>query len=158
MPSRSRSNRNLGTLKPPGLKAEDLDWLNAPLGPFGPICSEQNSPSRGDDTKLKGDSLKSRISPDVRHRLTVQQRQRLDAGIRKKIRHYQRCLILVRDVDSTVFQAGMELFHSESALAEWLSEPTRALGDKIPLAVMRTASGRARVSDLLRAISQGNYL
>jgi len=87
-----------------------------------------------------------------------QQRRRLEEGIRNRIRHFQRCLKLIGNVDAAVFKAGMEFFTSEFALTQWLCEPARSLGDKIPLVVMRTAKGRAQVAGVLRAIAQGNYL
>lgn len=86
---------------------------------------------------------------------TYRQRRRLGAGIRGQIRRLQQW---TGRVNGAVFEAGMELFASEAALGQWLSEPARGLGDKIPLAVMRTAAGRAQVAEVLRAIAQGNFL
>lgn len=90
--------------------------------------------------------------------LPVRRRRRLRAGIQSTIDHYERCLELTPNVDAGVFEAGMELFHSESALAEWLCAPAPALNNRTPLFVMRTAVGRAQVVDVLRSIAHGNVL
>lgn len=86
------------------------------------------------------------------------QRRRVAAEIRKTIRHYQQCLGLLCHIDDEVLAAGMDLCESETALAQWLTAPARALGGKIPLRVMRSAKGRQQVASILRAIAHGVYL
>jgi uncharacterized protein (DUF2384 family) len=52
----------------------------------------------------------------------------------------------------------MDFLENEAALSQWLSEPARALGGKIPLDVMRSATGRRRVAGILTALARGAYL
>ena len=91
-------------------------------------------------------------------RITVRQRRRLKAGISAEIRRYQRCLPLLEAVDQATFEAGMELFEREDALALWLCAPARSQGGKVPLRVLRTKKGQAQVTNALRAIAHGVYL
>lgn len=82
----------------------------------------------------------------------------MEAAIDIKIRHYQRCRKLIRYVDRETYNAGRDLFSSDTVLAEWLCEPARALGYKVPLRVMRTATGRRQVLQIICAIEHGVYL
>lgn len=90
--------------------------------------------------------------------ITSHQRRRLVAGLSAKIRELERLRGLLHHVDNEVYMAGVSLFESDSALAQWLCEPAFSLGGKIPLRVMRTARGRAAVASVLRAIDHGSYL
>jgi hypothetical protein len=89
---------------------------------------------------------------------TSRQHRRLAAGLSAKIRELERLREQLHQVNHEVHLAGMSLFYSEAVLAQWLCEPARSLGGKIPLRVMRTAKGRAAVASVLRAFAQGNYL
>lgn len=89
---------------------------------------------------------------------TPRQRRRIEGAITTQIRHYSTCLELTRHLDHLVFRAGMAAFKSEATFALWLCAPCRALGDKIPLRVMRSASGREHLIQVLRSIAQCNYL
>jgi uncharacterized protein (DUF2384 family) len=80
---------------------------------------------------------------------------RLSAGIRTQIKHYQRCLTLVRYVDEAVLSAGMDIFSSDAALALWLCEPTETFRGKAPLLLARTAKGRKQIVNALRRIAAG---
>lgn len=90
--------------------------------------------------------------------ITAQQRRRLDMGISNQVRQYERCRRQLRYIDKDIFETGMQVFNSETALALWLCEPARALGGKIPLLVMRTAKSRKTVANILGAIIHGGYL
>jgi len=85
--------------------------------------------------------------------LSLQKWQQLDKGIASKIRQMENLRWLLIHVDIEVFEAGMDLFESESALALWLCAPAQALNGKIPLRVMHTASGRQQVAHILRALT-----
>lgn len=85
-------------------------------------------------------------------------RLRMERAINAKIRHYQRCQPLFRFLDREVYDAGRDIFSDDAALAEWLCEPARALGYKVPLQVMRTARGRRQALQCLLAIGGGGYL
>jgi uncharacterized protein (DUF2384 family) len=89
---------------------------------------------------------------------TSRQRRLLTASLSARIRKLERLREKLHHVDHEVYMAGTSLFGSEAVLAQWLCEPARSLGGKIPLRVMRTAKGRATVASVLRAIGQGNYL
>lgn len=82
----------------------------------------------------------------------------MEAAINAKIRHYHRCQPLFRFLDQEVYDAGRDIFSDDAALAEWLCEPTRALGYRVPIRVMRTAGGRRQVLLSLLAIGDGGYL
>lgn len=82
----------------------------------------------------------------------------MGAAIDAKIRHYQRCRPLFRFLDHEVYDAGRDIFSDTAALTEWLCNPARALGYKVPLRVMRTARGRRQVLQCLLAIAHGGYL
>jgi uncharacterized protein (DUF2384 family) len=90
--------------------------------------------------------------------LSVSQQRRLKRSIEAKVRHYERCLAELGRVSAEVYQAGIELFESEDALAQWLCEPAPALGRRYPLQVMATAKGRSEVARILRALDRGAYL
>lgn len=97
-------------------------------------------------------------SPCSRRTISSRQRRRLEAAIVATIRRYRRGLKSVPGLDQEVYSVGMELFEDESSLASWLCEPARAMGDKVPLDVMRLKKGREKVVSILRSIAQGNYL
>ncbi len=61
-------------------------------------------------------------------------------------------------MDHEIYNAGLDLFANDIALAEWLCEPARALGYKVPFRVMRTARGRRQVLNTILAIEHGVYL
>jgi uncharacterized protein (DUF2384 family) len=86
------------------------------------------------------------------------QRREVAAALRRRTLHYEKCMKLLDRLDDEVLAAGMELFEDEAALASWLTQPARALGEAIPLRVMRSASGRKQVASILRAIAHGVYL
>ena len=100
------------------------------------------------------------MKPKTKYRklsLTPPQR-RLRAAMDRHIREYTRLRELLHLVDAEVFEAGKTLCASDPGLAAWLCEPARALGGEIPLRAMRTAKGRKKVADILRAIAHGIYL
>lgn len=85
-------------------------------------------------------------------------KQRMLVGIRSKIRHYERCLKKLANLDADVLAAGIELFDDGETFAVWLCEPQVALGGKSPLSMMSTASGCQQVRRILNAIKHGVYL
>jgi uncharacterized protein (DUF2384 family) len=91
-------------------------------------------------------------------RVSEKQRRKLRAGITAEVRRYRACLDLVTNLPANVVDAGLELFVDEAALALWLCEPARALGDKIPMRVAQTRRGANQVTQVLRAILYGVYL
>lgn len=91
-------------------------------------------------------------------KITSRQRGRLAKELIRQATHYQRCVELLDRVDPHVFASGLDFLESEAAFARWLSEPARALGGKIPLYVMRSASGRKQVAGILTALAHGVYL
>lgn len=97
---------------------------------------------------------KPRLKPSA----TKLQRDRLAAGIKMKIRHYERCLRLLHRVDGAVFAAGTDAFADETGLALWLCDPVWALDGKVPLDALRSADGRKQVARVLVGISRGVYL
>lgn len=82
----------------------------------------------------------------------------LEGAIDREIRKYERCRRLLRYVDATVLGAGIEAFSSTDDLVLWLCAPATALRDQTPLQALRTASGRRKVANILRAIVAGVYL
>lgn len=94
----------------------------------------------------------------MKTRITSRQRGRLVKGLIRRANHYRRCVRLLDRVDHHVFASGMDFLENEAALSQWLSEPARALGGKIPLDVMRSATGRRRVAGILTALARGAYL
>jgi len=90
--------------------------------------------------------------------ITSRQRRRLRAGIRTEIRRCQRCLQLIDFVDAEVCGAGVRLFANEGTFALWLCEPAVSFGGEVPLRLMRTAKGRRKIVNLLRAVAHGVYL
>ncbi len=95
---------------------------------------------------------------NMRATITAPQRRLLETVIDAQIRDFERCRARLRYVDPDVFAAGMELFSSASALAQWLCEPAPSLNYKTPLSVLRSAKGRTEVTHILRAIGFGNVL
>lgn len=87
--------------------------------------------------------------------LTSTQRRRLAAGLERQIRRLRRSSQLLGRVDPEIYRAGRDLFSSDLGFALWLSEPARALGGRVPLVIMRTKKGRARVKDVLVALAHG---
>lgn len=85
-------------------------------------------------------------------------KQRMLGAIKSKIRHYEKCLSKLPNLDSEVFAAGMKLFDDGESFAIWLCAPQAGLGGKIPLNVMTTATGRKEVTRILSAINYGVYL
>ena len=90
--------------------------------------------------------------------ITARQLRRLETAIEAQIREYARCRSLLRHVDQDVLKLGIEVFRSEAAFALWLCAPARALNGKAPLRVLRSAKGRSRVTNILRAIDNAVYL
>lgn len=79
----------------------------------------------------------------------------LQAGFKALIRHLERCQRQCVHIDPEIYAAGRELFASDEALAAWLSQPARALGNKVPILCVRTRTGRHHVLQLVRAIAHG---
>lgn len=107
------------------------------------------------------------MTPKARHRskevslqcrLSTRQIRRLDGIIAAQIQKLDVLRGELRHMDREVYDAGMELFRSEPAFALWLCEPARALDGRMPLAVMREATGRQQVAKILRAIAHGVVL
>lgn len=113
-------------------------------------------PCGGMVKRYLGWAMKSKPKPSRNHESKLH--ARMEAAIDVKIRHYQRCRKLFRYVDRELYNAGRDFFQSDTALAEWLCEPARALGYKIPLRVIRTATGRRQVLQIIAAIEYGVYL
>lgn len=91
--------------------------------------------------------------------ITKRQRQRLEAALRAKIRHYEKCMALMPSLDAEVFAAGMSLVgNNHMGLVNWLCTPARSLGYKVPLVAARTAKGRRTVINILGALDDGGYL
>jgi len=84
--------------------------------------------------------------------------KRMEAAVDSKIRHYTKCRALFGSMDREVYDAGKALFRSDVALAEWMCAPARAMGGKLPIRAIRTASGRKRVVGILSALEHGVYL
>ena len=84
--------------------------------------------------------------------------RKLQSALAGEIRRYERCRALLGRVDADVLSAGLDLFETESGLAQWLCMPAPSLGGKIPLHVMRSREGRKRVAQILAALAHGNYL
>ena len=93
-----------------------------------------------------------------RERISASAQRKMRAAIAKEIRRYERCARLLVRVDPDVFSAGIGWLECESALVQWLCTPARALGDKVPLDVMRSLKGRKQVAQIMRALDQGTYL
>ncbi len=91
-------------------------------------------------------------------RITERSFRRMEACLRAEIRHYEQCLALIRSLPPEVLIAGRELFRDERALALWLCEPVHALGGRVPLFHLRSATQRAQVVNLLRALVNGTIL
>lgn len=85
-------------------------------------------------------------------------RRRLTAALKSEIRHYERCLPKLANLDADVLSAGMEFFEDSESLALWLCSPARALGGKVPILAARTKAGRKQVASILRALEGGAYL
>jgi uncharacterized protein (DUF2384 family) len=87
------------------------------------------------------------------------QRRRVAAAMHRQIDHYRKCISLLHRLDEDVLAAGHDLFEDDDdALASWLAEPALALGGTIPLHAMRSAKGRKKVANILRALAYGVYL
>ena len=91
-------------------------------------------------------------------RFSAPQRRHMVAAINARIAHYRCCRQLLRHVTADMILAGRDIFTSEAALALWLCEPARALDGATPISLVRGATGRARVVELLHAIAHGVYL
>lgn len=79
----------------------------------------------------------------------------LEAGFTALIRHLQRCQRHSVHIDPEIYAAGRDLFTSDEALADWLSQPASALGGKVPILCARTQKGRRQVLQIIRAIEHG---
>jgi uncharacterized protein (DUF2384 family) len=82
----------------------------------------------------------------------------MHAAVIREIHRYERCARLLVRVDEEVLAVGMKLFECGGALVRWLCTPARALGEKVPLGIMRSFKGRRRVAQILTALGHGNYL
>lgn len=90
---------------------------------------------------------------DPKHR-----RRRMAVALRREIRHYEKCLLLLPSLNAEVVAAGMEMFEDEQSLVLWLCEPVPALGGKVPLFVASTKTGRKQLLSVLGAMADGGYL
>jgi len=79
----------------------------------------------------------------------------LKASIRKQIRHLNRCLPLVSNIDPEIYALGRDLFTNDDGLAQWLTEPNPSIRGKVPLKHIRTAKGRHAVIESLKRILYG---
>ncbi|KAB2906891.1 MAG: DUF2384 domain-containing protein [Dechloromonas sp.] len=84
--------------------------------------------------------------------------RRLAAGLERQVGHLRRSILLLDRVDPEIYRAGRSLFSSDLGLALWLSEPARSLGGRVPLSIMRTKKGRAKVKDVLVALAHGLFV
>lgn len=89
---------------------------------------------------------------------TVAQLRRLDKAIVAQMRTYAQCRRRLTDLDPATVTLGIEVFRSEAALVQWLCAPAFALAGRIPLKTMRSAKGRGKVTEMLRAIQYGVFL
>lgn len=90
--------------------------------------------------------------------LTVAQLRRLDKAIVAQIRSHEQCRRRLTDLDSATVVLGLEIFGSEAAFVQWLCAPAFGLAGRIPLKTMRSAKGRAKVNEMLRAIEYSVFL
>ena len=90
--------------------------------------------------------------------LTLTQLHRLDKAIVAQMRTYAQCRRRLTDLDSATVALGIEIFGSEAAFVQWLCAPAFALAGRIPLKTMRSAKGREKVTEMLRAIQYGVFL
>ena len=88
-------------------------------------------------------------------KLTPAQYRRLAAGLDREIKRLQLARTQLGRIDEETYRAGRDLFSADSALALWLCEPAPALGGRVPITVMRTASGRTKVANVLKTIAHG---
>lgn len=64
---------------------------------------------------------------------------------------------IILDIDEIIAK-GVRIFGSETDLKEWLASPNYALGDQIPLELLKDPFGTESVDEALEAISWGAYL
>ena len=101
---------------------------------------------------------KTKSKADAGTKLTARQLRSMRAALRGEILKYQHCLTLLPNVPAEVVAAGLDLFVSEAAVALWLCESARALGEEIPMQVAQTPVGAKKVAQILRAIADGAVL
>lgn len=79
----------------------------------------------------------------------------LKAAIRQQIKHLNRYLTLIANVDEQTYALAREVFTTDAAVAQWLSEPAPSLWGGIPFLHMRSAKGRKAVVESLKRIVHG---
>lgn len=87
--------------------------------------------------------------------LTSAQYLRLERALERQIAHLENAKQHLSRIDTEIYRAGRDLFISDAALIQWLSEPALSLGGRVPLTVMRNRAGRNRVANILKAIAHG---
>lgn len=80
---------------------------------------------------------------------------KLQAALRRQMRHLDRCITLVSMVDEEIYSLGRDIFRNDAGLALWLTEPAAVLRGAIPLQKLRTAKGRKAVVIGLKQIAYG---
>lgn len=85
--------------------------------------------------------------------LTPREYRRLNDVLDAEIRRLTRCKSQLRRVDAAIYSIGRSCFRSDHAFVDWLVGPAYALRGAIPLRMLRTAAGRAKVLRLLNAIA-----
>lgn len=98
------------------------------------------------------------ISYMTGQKLTPAQYRRLGSGLDREVDRLIHAKARLKRVNGEIYRAGRDLFVSDAALALWLSEPAPALGGRIPIVVMRTKAGRAKVTSVLKALAHGVIL
>ena len=86
--------------------------------------------------------------------ITPAARQRLERAILLEIDRLSDAVWELRQVDTEVFDVGMDALGSEPALAMWLVQPSSALGGGSPLPVLARPEGRKEVLGLLEALAE----
>ena len=101
---------------------------------------------------------KTKSKADAGTKLTTRQLQSMRAAIKVEIQKYHHCLTLLPNLPAEVVAAVLDLFASEAAVALWLCESIRDLGDEIPMQMAQTPAGAKKVAQTLRAIADGAVL
>ncbi|MDB6168086.1 MAG: hypothetical protein JWM88_950 [Verrucomicrobia bacterium] len=111
---------------------------------------EQGLPSRtlGDLAKVLALPKKGLIDALRLVQRTVTQREQ--KGERFSPAESERLFRVIR-----VRAQAREVFSTDAAVAEWLNEPDRSLGQKTPLQMLRTDLGSQKVGSLLQAMIHG---
>lgn len=86
---------------------------------------------------------------------TPSHQKKLKAALGKQVRHLNRCVQLVSNVDTEVYKLSRDIFSTDDAVALWLTEPAPSLRGAIPLVLMRSERGRKSVAEALKKIAHG---